>query len=90
MLADRVAEGWGGVGVGLVVKRLCIKEMGRGVGKKEREGHRYREIGRMSNEDEKPEGGLKRRRQEEKTEVRQKRGRRQAGRNVFTLENAWE
>lgn len=44
----------------------------------------------MSNEDEKPEGGLKRRRQEEKTEVRQKRGRRQAGRNVFTLENAWE
>lgn len=37
MLADRVAEGWGGVGVGLVAKRLCIKEMGRGVGKKERE-----------------------------------------------------
>lgn len=34
MLADRVAEGWGGVGVGLVVKRLCIKEMGRGGGKK--------------------------------------------------------
>lgn len=29
----------------------------------------------MSNEDEKPEGGLKRRRQEEKTEVRQKTGR---------------
>lgn len=44
----------------------------------------------MSNEDEKPERGLKRRRQDEKTEVRQKRGRRQAGRNVFTLENAWE
>lgn len=51
-------RGGGGPGWWLVVKRLCIREMGRGVGKKkEREGHRYIAIGRMSNEDKKTGGG---------------------------------
>lgn len=56
--------------------------MGRGGGKKEREGHRYTAIGRKSNEDENRGKGQKRHKQEEN------RGRRLVDRKVFTLEKA--
>ncbi len=65
-----------------------MREMGRGVRKKEREGHRYTAIRRKSNEDKNRRREVERHQQEEKTEQRQKRGGRLAGRKVFTLENA--